>query len=40
MNHGAARDTILLVSICIPELTMCHKYLYPNTIQRELVSQE
>lgn len=31
---------MLLVSICAPELTLCHSSPYPNPAGRELVSQE
>ena len=39
-NQGTSRDRILLVSVCTPELTLCHSTPYPNSSQRDLVSQE
>jgi hypothetical protein len=39
-NQGTSRDRILLVSVCTPELTLCHSTPYPNSSSRELVSQE
>jgi hypothetical protein len=39
-NQGTTRDRILPVSICAPELTLCHSSPYPNSFQRKLVSQE
>jgi len=39
-NQGAARDRILPVLVYTPELTLCHSSPYPNSAQRELVSQE
>ena len=38
-NQRTAGDRILLVSVCIPELTLCHSSPYSNSSQRELVSQ-
>ena len=37
--QGTSGDRILLVSVCNPELTLCHSSPYPNSSQRELVSQ-
>jgi hypothetical protein len=39
-NQGRERDSILLVSVWTPELTLCHSSPYPNSSLRELVSQE
>jgi hypothetical protein len=39
-NEGIARDKILLVSVCAPELNICHSSAYPNPVHRELFSQE
>jgi hypothetical protein len=39
-NQGSARGRILLVSVCIPELTLYHSSPYLNSSQRELVFQE
>ena len=39
-NQGTAGDRILQVSFCTVELTLCHSSPYPNSSQKELVSQE
>ena len=38
-NQGTVRDRILPVSVWTLELTLCHSSPYPNSSQRELVSQ-
>jgi hypothetical protein len=40
MNQVTAGERILQIFIYTPELTMCHSSPYPNSIQKELVSQE
>jgi hypothetical protein len=39
-NQGTTRDRILPVSVCALELTLCHRYPYKISYQRELVFQE
>jgi hypothetical protein len=38
-DQESAEDRILLVCVCTPELTLCHSCPYPNSSQREHVSQ-
>jgi hypothetical protein len=39
-KQGSAGNRILLISVCIPEMTLYHSSPYPNFSRRELVSQE
>jgi hypothetical protein len=39
-KKGTAGYKILLVSLCTSELTLYHCSPYPNSFQRELISQE
>jgi hypothetical protein len=39
-NYGAARNRILLISICAPVISLCHSSLYPNPSQRKLFFQK
>jgi hypothetical protein len=39
-KQRSARNRIILVSVCIPELTLYHSSPYLNSSQKELISQE